>query len=419
MTAAERRLVRLFIGIVDPFWLLVLLADFGMLAGLYVFGKTPLGPGAVAVLLLLATNFLLSRALGTLFDRLAETKLGASVLLLIVLCIAMLPGALVPVLQRNSGLRERVVSILFFTPPFAAADAMTSAESPLIGLLLLVVWLAALFGVLVWFEKNPVRARAIHAQAARWDSRYERFGALFGAANAPLVGFWLRFYLRNNRVRTFCFAGLPLAAFLAYSMGRNHDQWFIGALGAMPVLGYMGTSRIAVNQFGYTGGGFRRFFLFPSDPGAALRCASYASLLMSLPMLPLGLIAWYVIAPAGRDWRQGFMLLCAGIAGVLVFNALGLWSTLYGPRKGVYDSTMGNDLSAIGNLVLIGTMMVGLLVPPLLHHFAPALVSPDNWALAVIPAGVAYALYKISLALAGHRLNQRREELMRIVEGKL
>ncbi len=76
-------------------------------------------------------------------------------------------------------------------------------------------------------------------------------------------------------------------------------------MGAMPVLGYMGTSRIAVNQFGYTGGGFRRFFLLPTDPGAALRAASYASLLMGAGMIPLGLIAWIAFVPRGRDATRG------------------------------------------------------------------------------------------------------------------
>jgi hypothetical protein len=189
-------------------------------------------------------------------------------------------------------------------------------------------------------------------------------------------------------------------------------------MGAMPVLGYMGTSRIAVNQFGYTGGGFRRFFLLPADPGAALRAASYASLLMGAGMIPLGLIAWLAFIPRARDGREVFMLFCSAATGLLLFNGMGLWSTLYGPRKGNYTSAVGNDLSAAGNVVVFTCMLGGLFLPVLLKKVAPALLSPENWAFAAIPAGLAYAFYKISLSIAAPLVYRRREILMKIVEGK-
>jgi hypothetical protein len=187
----------------------------------------------------------------------------------------------------------------------------------------------------------------------------------------------------------------------------------------MPVLGYMGTSRIAVNQFGYTGGGFRRFFLLPTNPGATLRAASYASVLMGGGMIPLGLAAWVAFAPGGRDAREIFMLLCSAITGLLVFNGLGLWSTLYGPRKGNYSSAVGNDLSALGNVVVIGCIVGGLALPQILRRVAPAFIAPENWPFAVIPVGLAYAFYKFSLSIAAPMVYRRREQLMKIVEGKL
>ena len=421
LTALERRLVKFFIGIVDPFWFLILLADLGMVAGLYLVGNTSLGIGLLAVVLLLASNYALARAAGMFIDRLAETKMGSAAMLLLVMGVSMLPSVLEPVLRRNPALLERVLAVLRFTPPFAAADAITaSGPRAYSGLLLVLGWFAAFMAALVWIEKHPFRGRSAQTKAVAWDSRYERIGALFGPANAAMVGFWLRFYSRNNRVRTLYFAGLPLAAFLTYSMARKGGlgDWFTGALGGMPVLGYMGTSRIAVNQFGYTGGGFRRFFLLPTDPGATLRAASYASVLMGAGMIPLGLIAWIVLAPGGSDLRKAFMLLCSAATGLLVFNGLGLWSTLYGPRKGNYTSAVGNDLSAAGNVVVFTCMLGGIFLPVLLRKFAPALVAPENWAIAAIPAGLAYAFYKISLSIAAPLVYRRREQLMAVVEGK-
>src|SRR5580698_702626 len=81
LAAYERRLVKFFIGIVDPFWLLILLVDFGLVVGLYLVGNTSLGLGLVAALLLLASNYALARAVGMYVDRLAETKMGSTILL--------------------------------------------------------------------------------------------------------------------------------------------------------------------------------------------------------------------------------------------------------------------------------------------------------------------------------------------------
>ncbi len=420
LTAPDRRLVKFFIGIVDPFWFLILFADLGMIVGLYLYGNTSLGIAVLAVVLLLASNYTLARTLGIWIDRLAETKIGSAVMLILVLSVSMLPSILVPELKHNSQLSNSILAILRFSPPFAAADAMTAAGTQAwYGLLLTAGWLVAFLAALVWVEKNPFRARAVKTGPARWDNRWERVGALLGPSNAAMVGFWLRFYARNSRVRTLYFAGLPLAAFLTFSFARKDGEWFTSALGAIPVLGYIGTSRIAVNQFGYTGGGFRRFFLLPTNPGATLRGASYASVLMGAGMIPLGLIAWIAFAPGGTDPRKTFMLLCAAMTGLMVFNGLGLWSTLFGPRKGNYSSAMGNDLSAAGNVVVFSCMLGGLFLPVALKKFAPVLVTPEYWAVAVIPALLAFAFYKISLGIAGPMVYQRREQLMKVVEGKL
>ena len=84
------------------------------------------------------------------------------------------------------------------------------------------------------------------------------------------------------------------------------------------------------------------------------------------------------------------MLLCSAITGLLVFNGLGLWSTLFGARKGNYVSAVGNDLSAVGNVVFIGCTLICVFLPHLLKHRAPAAIPPGIGAFAVIPVGLAY-----------------------------
>jgi len=217
-----------------------------------------------------------------------------------------------------------------------------------------------------------------------------------------------------------CLLSVPFAAFLTYSFAqkRGEGEWFISAMGALPVLAYLGTARFTVNQFGYVGGGFRRFFLLPTEPGACLRAASYASVLLGAGLLPIGLIAWIALAPDGSDPRKTIMLAGSAVTGLFLFNGLGLWSTLFGARKGNYSSAMGNDLSLAGNVVLFTCMLGGLFLPLVCKKWAPALISPDNWWVILLPLAIAFTFYCVSLNLAAPMVYRRRESLMALVEGK-
>ncbi|MGA3239043.1 MAG: hypothetical protein ABSG03_22415 [Bryobacteraceae bacterium] len=421
LAARERRLVRFFIGIVDPFWFLILLVDLGLVIGLFLMSDTSLGLGLIAALLLLASNYALARAVGMYIDRLSATKAGPAILLFLVMALAFLPQLALQASKRNPAALEPVMRLLRLTPPFAAADAITThGASAWQGLLAIACWLAVFLAAASWIEKHPYRERVAQAKAIGWNSPYERAGAWFGPAYGVLVGNWLRYYTRNQRFRAMYLLSLPLAGFLTYSFAqkRGEGEWFVSAMGAIPVLAYMGTSRFTVNQFGYVGGGFRRFFLLPTDPGACLRAASYASVMLGAGLLPIGLIAWIALAPDGADPRKTIMLAGSAITGLFLFNGLGIWSTLFGPRKGNYASAMGNDLSLAGNVVVFGCMLGGLFLPLVLKKWAPALISPENWWVALPPVAIALTFYFVSLNLAAPLVQQRRETLMAVVEGK-
>jgi hypothetical protein len=213
---------------------------------------------------------------------------------------------------------------------------------------------------------------------------------------------------------------LPLTAFLTFNTSRTKgpNGFFAAALGTIACVCFLGTSRIAVNLFGYVGGAFRRYFLLPTEPTAALRTGSYASLLLGGSMLPLALLAWLIFAPVVFDARMLFMLAGTGLTGLFVFHALGLWITLFNPRRGNYTSSFGNDLSLGGNIVLIGGIITCLLLPQVLFRIKPAAVSPDSW-WGVIPLALAgIAFYVVSLKYVGAMFVGRREKLLAIIEGR-
>ena len=348
VTAAERRLVRHLIGIIDPFWALTLALYFGLVIGLYVMGAASFWMGLVAVLLLIVANYLVARIFEIAVGRMMQGPAGSTVLLVFVLALSFSGALIPPLLKRFPGLGDAAAAVFSWTPPFGAAAAMVHGTLGGIGLEL--VWLAALIGVLVAFENRPPQRRTVETTALSFESFYDRFAAALGFQNGPLVAWWLRYYGRNGRFKAMMVLTLPLTAFLTFNLGGQKQSvgWFVAAMGTFPVSTFVATSRFMVNQFGHLGGGYRRCFLLPVTPGDVLAAGSCASLVFSAACIPPVAIAWALFAPVPFDARQLVMLLASAITGLFVFHALGLWTSIYGPRKGEYNQSFGNDLSLLG-----------------------------------------------------------------------
>lgn len=420
--AIERRVTRHLVALVDPFWFLGFALEVGLVFGLYVMGAGSLGAGLVAVLLLFVANYLAARVFGVFVDRLMRHKIGALVLMAAIFGVALGAGQIPLLLKHNPGAAAEAVRFLRYTPPFGAAAAITQSGFEVAsGIAIVACWLVVLAAALVALERRPTHRQKLPTTKISFESFYDRVGAWFGAEDAPLVAYWLRFYARNTRFRTLGLLSLPILGFLAYSLGRpggHFDTLFVAALGIFPLAGFLAPARFTVNQFGYTSGGFRRYFLLPTDAAAALRTGNYASMLAGGPMIVVAAIAWAVLAPGPFDGRMLFMLVASGIAGLLTFHGMGLWTSILGPRRGNYNQTLGNDLSLVGNVVFIGGALACVLVPHFLAKLAPAWVSPDRWWIAVVPAALAAIFYIFSLRATGALFRQRREQLMAVVEGR-
>jgi hypothetical protein len=423
LTGSERRLARHVTGLVDPFWLIVMALDIGLVIGLYILGAANLLAGLVAIAVLIAANYLLARLVTVIVDKLMVLRGGAAILMGIILGLSVVPGLLASALKKNPALGYKILKVLRWTPPFGAAAAMTGGASAFLrGMALVLWWILGLALVVTWLDrKPPQRSQGAVQGPLRWSGFWERVGALFGPEYAPLVAHWLRFYTRNARFRAMYMATIPLAAFLTYQMGvvRPHSNgFFTAALGAAPLCGFLATSRFAVNLFGYTGGGFRRYFLLPTRPADSLRAASYATLLLASTEVLLAIVVWVAVSPVAWDWRMFAMLVSMGVAGLFGLHGAGLWATLYNPRRGKYDSAIGNDLSASGNALLIGSVLVPVFGAQYVPRHWPAVVSLENWWWPPVLAVLAIVFYFVSLRNAAAEFTGRREYLMALVEGK-
>jgi hypothetical protein len=420
--ALERRVTRHFIGIVDPYWLLFLALDLGIAFGLYLFGAGSFWPGLIAALLLFCSNYVAARVLGMLVDRLMMKKGGSAIMLVCIMLLGFLPATLGPVIQRNPRIQEIAFRLWQSTPPAGAAVAMTQPNlAALSGLGLILLWMAALLAVLVVLERRPAKVRVVEAGKVAWESPFDRAGAIFGTRNGPLVAFWLRFYSRHNRFRTIYPLSLPLAAFLQFFYSRQvHAAGgkFAISLSVFLILGFVGTGQFAVNQFGYVGGGFRRFLLLPTGAATAFRAGSYMFIMLSAALILPAAVLWSLFVPARFDPRAIVMLVGATISSMFFFHGIALWTSLLGPRRGNYNQSFGNDLSFAGNIVIIGGMLALLFLPQVAAKQWPNAITPDYWFVAPAAAVLAAVFYFTSLHFATAMFRGKRESLMVLLEGK-
>ena len=421
LRSVERRLARHFVGIVDPFWLLILGLELGLAVGLYLMDAASFWSGVIAIFLLFLSNYMLARVITLLVDRLVSRKGGSALLLGFIVLFGILPAMLGSVLKKHPHALDPVIAILAYTPPAGAAAAMIrSGGAALSGFALILGWLVALSAALVALERRPPRKRTVQATVLSFGGPWERLGALFGPEYGPLVAQWLRFYSRNNRFRTLYPLGVPLMIFLLFTQTRvgSGSGEFATVLGCFAIIGFISTAQFAVNQFGYLGGGFRRYFLLPADPAAILRSGSYAFVFLSALLIPVAALVLLFMRPVPLDPAAFVMLVAGAVLTLFLMHALALWSTLLGPRRANFYSSFGNDLSLFGNIVVVGGVLALLFLPRLVAHFWPASLVPANWWVVVLLAFAAAGFYRFSLRRAGAVFRARRERILAVMEGR-
>jgi hypothetical protein len=426
LRATERRVTRHFIGIADPFWILFFILDLGIAFGLYLFGAGGFWYGFAAVLLLFVCNYIAARVLALLVQRLTSQKFGSMIMLAMVICFGMVPALLQPVFKKNPVIFETLKRIWQTTPPAAAGVAMTHLDfSALQALGLIALWTAALLALLVAIERMPQKAAVVHDTKVVWEDRMDRLGSVFGPKVGPLVAHWLRFYFRNNRFRTIYPLALPLAAFLMFFFTRQTEARHSPFGGPLPValavfgiIGFIGTGQFAVNQFGYVGGGFRRFLLLPTDPAAAFRAGSYTFVSLSGALIVPAAVLWVLFGPIRSTPPLLAMLVGCSLMSLFLFHGVALWTSILGARRGTFKQALGNDLSLAGNVVVLGSTMSWLFLPRLLIHGEAADLIRSYWWITPLLAVAAIVFYAASLRFTTALFLTRRESLMALMEGK-
>jgi len=423
LNAGERLAARHLIGILEPIWILILGLDLGLAIGFYVFGAGGFWLGIVAVVLLLIADYLVARSLATLIEWLSRIRGGTAILAMMLFGACVLPGLLANRAAKAHGFAQGTLRALRFSPPFAAAALLVHPDATglLSGLVLLGGWIVLLVVVLDVLERQAARPRGSAAAAVVWDSGYDRVASIFGPEMAPLVARSLRYYSRSNKARINFMLALPALAILTFgpaALPGDPRHKFVIALGSFAMAGFLATATICTNQFGFDASGFRRYFLLPIAPEVILRASSYTTLLAGALVLPVALVLWLLFAPVPFNWRMAPMLAGSAVGGLLLFNALSIWTSVLAPRPVPFETTFGNQLSLSANLLLFGGLAATIGGAGALDHR----VGPDRvlayWWVPLLAVLLAAGFYLLSVRRGAALFTGRRERILNALEGR-
>jgi hypothetical protein len=421
LKAKERFIIKQMIGLLDPIWAFIAAGALGLALGFSLFGRGAIVFGTLAAALFVAASYLATACLLSLIGRIMRSRAASSAMGLFVLALLSFGPLALALLAASDaeavwGLIGR---LLLFTPPGAAAAMMAEDRWHLAlgAAALLIVWVAALSLLLKKLESLRPVAQTSISGGVSWDGFYDQIGGLFGRQYSPLVSKSLRYHLRCNLIR-FSLLTSPLLVLLAKFLapGRRAHGEVIITLGLFFLISSLTSVSMNLNLFGYDGAGVRRYAVLPSTFATALRAGSIASLLLRAVAVLAAVALWMIYSRESVDARMLLMIFGIAGAGLFLFNAMGLWTSVLSPKAANFDSIWSNRLSFGANIVVFcGGMSFGI-VTMLSGSLDPSDLS-QYWYLAQALMALSFAFYLFSMKAIEPVLNWRREKLINLIAG--
>jgi hypothetical protein len=329
--------------------------------------------------------------------------------------------------SNAAGMWRLIERLLLFTPPGAAA-AMMAEDRPGMAFsaaAMLIVWVAALAMLLKKIESLRPGSGANFSGEMSYGfgdgasaDFYDRIAGIFGSRYAPLVGKSLRYHLRCNLIR-FSLLTSPMLVLLAKFLtpGRGARGEVMTALALFFAISGATSLSMALNLFGYDGAGVRRYAVLPSSLALALRAGSLASLLLRAIAMLAAVALWTIFTLKQFDVGMLLMIFEVAGAGLFLFNALGLWTSVLSPKAADFDAIWNNRLSFGANVALI----CGLLAPLLIARMLYEILGPHDlsrlWPVTLMMMALGVAFYLFSMKMIEPVLNWRREKLINLIAG--
>lgn len=418
----ERLAARYATGLFDPVWLFVFVLDLSIAVGFTVVGASPWWLAIPASILLFATNYLAARLLVEVVARIMAMRGGSAVLILALTLLFILPSLLVPAMRGSARSETRLMLIaLKFTPPLAVAVVVAGAGAlASLGMLLVtLIWLFVIGTALVALEGKPIHSTAVAGAEAAWDSPYDRLAAMFGPTLAPLAGKTLRYYVRSPMFALNCLICAIGPTFIAITTrhgNRGPLAPFLVALSTVSIfVGYGSAGPVANDIFGFDRSGFRRYFFSPISSRSTLRAIAFVPLLLGAALVPVSLGVFLLFWHGYVDSRMVGLWLSLGLGGLLLFQGVGLWTSLFSPRARDFQIQFGKTQPLAQNVLMFAAMLTW----PVLQ-FVFLKVGSGNvlayWWVAPIMLIPAATFYLFTLHQGAHVFRRKREWMLSILE---
>jgi hypothetical protein len=415
LSTADRWAARHVTALLEPLWLLVFALALGLAAGFWMSGQGSPLAAVPAAGLYVVTSYLLACVLSRLVALIVSMPAGPLLIVAagttLIMVVPLLPTVLARATARL-GASWFGFAVLGATPPFAAVTAMASTAyvPAFLGLLILIGWTVGLGVLLIAVERLPLHTRAIASARATWDHPCDSIAAIFGRRRAPLAGKMLRYFVRSAIRYNYPFV-LPVLAL----MSRNYDVRFLFALGVAPTMAFAATQPLSLNLFGVDGLGFRRYFLLPMSGADVFTTAALVGLIPGAILIPIGLALYLIFPGTPVDGRMIAMLLAASFGGLLLFHALGLWTSVLSPRAIPFGIALGNKNSPAANLLMIASWILLLGLPAGLTLLDVDTVLGFWWMAPVFLLG-GTAAYLATIRVGARVFVRRREEMIDLLE---
>ena len=422
LNGRERFAVRQLIGLLDPIWLILFCGTVGVAFGFWYFQVGWLALSLPAAVLFIAASYLTTAVLLALVGLMMQTRRGAALLgLLLILLISGGPVVLSFVVSApDRPLWPLADGLLRYAPPGITATLMTTKSLTLAGkqAALLLGWCALLLLLLKRLESKPPIAAAASAGGLVWDGPLDQIAKLFRPPFAPLVAKSLRYHLRCNIIRFSLFTS-PLLVLLGKFLlfGREVSNGWTVTFGLFFITSAATGAAMMLNLFGFEDAGIRRYAILPAPMVTALRVGSVVSLALRAVTMFFALALWTLLSGARPTLPLLLTLLCVITVSLLVYNGLGLWTSVLSPKRANFESMWNNRLSLGGNLVMIG----GVFLPYALAFVVAGRLKAETvkglWWLGVVAIIFSAAFFVFSLKAIEPILRARRERLINLIAG--
>jgi len=417
ISPTTRFVARHIIGLLDPLWLTYIIFSAALFV-ILVFGHVVAPINAlVCALLFISASYLSAAASLALFNRAALHPAGASLFGMVIFATFTTAAIAIPFMKFPA----RILSsgVLDFLPPAAAARLLleNSAIAFLCYGVILAAWCFLFAGVLRRMEachpsisgNGPGK---VETKMARFLSRL--LSRFLGKAWPPLVERSLLYHLRCNRIRVNIGITIPVILFILHFMDRSQnpaEMLFIRAA-LLFVSGLISVSMMMFNAYAYDSGGITRLALYPVPFAATLHSANLASLVLSLTV---GSAAASILSATARfptDLRMLVIFVSAAWAGSFLLAALGLFSSVYFPKRAQFDRIVGSNSSLETQAIICIVMSLAFIAAiRLAAMFETSGPIQFWWAFPVLPA-LCICLYIASLKWISRLLTRRREDLL-------